>query len=926
MRKYAYIVLFFLNFQSSFAQIAGFQIADLPQSIVINKLFEASDHRIWIASNDGIFIFNGESYEKIDLSNLPKENFTAIFEDSNKNIVFGCESGNLYWANRNNLLTKWNPQEGLPQKKITAIKADKNGNIWFSTYGEGLYVYDKTYIYNFNKSDGLSDDAIYDIVIDDRNDVWVTTDQGINICSFLNKKKNVRKISVQNGLSDELIKCITISYDKKSVYVGYQKGGIDKIDIDTKKISNFCQNIDLEDANNIFQLPDNQLVISTENNGIFLVNQNKDSAPKKIISSNKVYSLFIDNQSNIWASTAEKGLFYYNLLFNKTEFKEDLQIQVLYDDLVGTSKGLYLNQLDKMQLVSSPKINVIAIVKDNRNDHWIGTFGQGLYLFKNNKLTKFNNLPDQNILSIQSYQNGILAATLSGIFHIKQTEKGYEILDFNQEIKLPKYYVYKLLLDKKGTLWIGTDGKGLYRYDGKSLLNYSEVEGEKFKTVYSIDADENGHIWFGAEEVGLVEIVDNLLKYKNIKGLRSFHIIDVVCNSNNKILIVHDKGIEMLDVLKNELFYVDQFIPDFKMDNILNSNNYRYNRFEIASGNNIYCMDDRFFSLPKVSINKIEVNGVGAQNYENNEFDSDKNNFHFYCSSMFLNYKVKPVYEYFLEGYDSKWRSTQNNVIEYQNLSSKSYNFKIRAVYGSYSSDLVEYQYVVKLPIWKRWWFVLLTIASIFLIFYYWILNRDIKRSNQLRLERENVENQLIALKSQINPHFLFNTFNTLIAIIESDPEVAVEFVSRLSDFYRKVMIYREKNTIPIQEELSLIEDYAFLIKKRFGDNIIIRNQIHDNEGFVVPFAIQMLIENAVKHNIATKEHPLNIDLQIIDNFIYIKNNFQPKKIKEPSTGFGLSFIKKHYEFLSKLPVDISSDSNLFIVKLPLLKNESINS
>ena len=87
-----------------------------------------------------------------------------------------------------------------------------------------------------------------------------------------------------------------------------------------------------------------------------------------------------------------------------------------------------------------------------------------------------------------------------------------------------------------------------------------------------------------------------------------------------------------------------------------------------------------------------------------------------------------------------------------------------------------------------------------------------------------------------------------------------------------------------------------------------------------------MLIENAVKHNIATKEHPLNIDLQIIDNFIYIKNNFQPKKIKEPSTGFGLSFIKKHYEFLSKLPVDISSDSNLFIVKLPLLKNESINS
>jgi LytS/YehU family sensor histidine kinase len=178
-------------------------------------------------------------------------------------------------------------------------------------------------------------------------------------------------------------------------------------------------------------------------------------------------------------------------------------------------------------------------------------------------------------------------------------------------------------------------------------------------------------------------------------------------------------------------------------------------------------------------------------------------------------------------------------------------------------------------------------------------------------------------LKSHINPHFLFNSFNSLIAVIETNPKVAAEFVTKLSDFYRKVMLYREKAVIPIQEELALISDFAYLIEKRFADNIRILLQIHKFEGFVVPFSIQMLVENAVKHNVASKEKPLTVTVAIEGEYYVVRNNFQLKKVKEASTNFGLDFIVKHYEFLDAKKVEIVQDDTNFIVKLPILKHEN---
>lgn len=189
------------------------------------------------------------------------------------------------------------------------------------------------------------------------------------------------------------------------------------------------------------------------------------------------------------------------------------------------------------------------------------------------------------------------------------------------------------------------------------------------------------------------------------------------------------------------------------------------------------------------------------------------------------------------------------------------------------------------------------------------------------RLKKENVQAQLDTLKNQVNPHFLFNSLNTLAALIPENSTLAVKFVEKLSKVYRFVLEIKDKQYIPLKEELKALDAYIFLLKMRFGKNIqfVRRIKEEDEQLLLIPLSIQMLIENAVKHNIISNNKPLHIELFVEDDYVVVKNNLQLKKQMQPSTQTGLMNIKKRYALLSnKEPVFISDDS-FFIVKLPFI-------
>jgi len=189
------------------------------------------------------------------------------------------------------------------------------------------------------------------------------------------------------------------------------------------------------------------------------------------------------------------------------------------------------------------------------------------------------------------------------------------------------------------------------------------------------------------------------------------------------------------------------------------------------------------------------------------------------------------------------------------------------------------------------------------------------------KLEMENVQSQYETLKSQISPHFLFNNLNTLANLIEEEPKLAVEYVQRTADYYRNILGLKDRDVIPLEEELKLIEDYYFLQRKRFGTNLNLHIDVpsHSMQTVVAPLTIQMLFENAIKHNIISKDKPLNISIRVNDEHIVVENNLQPRENEEYSSRIGLQNISNRYRFLSGKDVIISQNGATFTVKIPVL-------
>jgi two-component system LytT family sensor kinase len=217
---------------------------------------------------------------------------------------------------------------------------------------------------------------------------------------------------------------------------------------------------------------------------------------------------------------------------------------------------------------------------------------------------------------------------------------------------------------------------------------------------------------------------------------------------------------------------------------------------------------------------------------------------------------------------------------------------------------------------------IIALISSIYeSIFLYQQLKKSIQEKEELK--RENIQSQLEGLKSQVNPHFLFNSLNTLTYLIPEDSERAVEFVRKLSQTYRYILEIRDKKLVSLREELDFLDAYLFLLKERFGDNLRISIEIDpvhlDRQ--MISLSLQLLIENAIKHNIISAGKPLFIKLHISEQgHLIIQNNLQKKKQSMPSTGTGLQNIRNRYRFFSDEEVEVITTAQHFIVSLPLLE------
>jgi two-component system, LytTR family, sensor kinase len=192
-------------------------------------------------------------------------------------------------------------------------------------------------------------------------------------------------------------------------------------------------------------------------------------------------------------------------------------------------------------------------------------------------------------------------------------------------------------------------------------------------------------------------------------------------------------------------------------------------------------------------------------------------------------------------------------------------------------------------------------------------------------LREANSKAQFEILKQQINPHFLFNALSTLKSLIRVQDPNAEHFVMNLSDVYRKLLQRREQELIRLSDEMEIVNSYLFMQQLRFENNLTVEIAIPPMmlSLFLPPFALQLLIENTIKHNIISQRKPLRIRIFVNENkYVVVENNIQPKKSNEESTGWGLSSLIERYATFTTKEIDIQETTEVFKVALPLLEEE----
>lgn len=857
-------------------------------------------------------------------------------------------------------LVLWQPEEGLPKKDITAFATDPSGSLWIGTYGEGLYVWKNGRLYQFNQTDdGLASDDVYALATDNQGRVWAATDAGISICSMTAPgQKQVKNLSIADGLPDEIVTTL-LTDPQGNIWVGTHDRGLGCYEAATMRCIFWQKNWTHGPVTSLAAFGSREVWVGTEKHGLLRLDRASGAAhplPEgHPMRHSTARHLCKDREGLLWAVLDRGGLCSSNVRYSTLDVPFGSVQAVLSDRLgrlwVGTQQGLFcIPQLpvpifrEGFGVLSK---NVIALWESPSDGNiWVGTFGNGAYLVSPQgrtlrHLTERDGLPNGSILSIAGDGQRVWLATLGGVASCGpdgRVLQGDDLAPYPSALPAKgrseghaphSSYVYKILCDSRGRTWFGTDGKGLAVLDGGVLRYFTEANGIAVSTVYSIAEDRRGRIWFSTEAEGLFCYDGTgFQRFTPENHLHSLSMTGLAADGNGNIVIGYEDGFDVLNPDREEHFSFCDAASGAPAAEVNLNALCRDAQGDVWLGTQqgvvrATAFDEVFLDDPQPGITSVSVFMQAVDFQQQTTFAHDQNYFVFNFTGLWYTQPESVRYRYRLEGFDPDWKVSKDHLASYPKLPPGHYTLRVQtSEHGNFERvPEVSWSFVVQPPFWSEWWFVLLCAAGFGGLLWAFVRNREERLRREAQLKRESVESQFAALKSQINPHFLFNSFNTLITIIEETPKIAVEYVEHLSDFYRSIMAYRERDFITVQEEMDLVRSFYFLLKKRYETGLHLHNRLDAHTaGQVMPLALQMLVENAVKHNVISADKPLTVEIfSENDGYITVRNNIRRKIKPEPSTHFGLQSLIRRYQLLGERPVLVEDNVAFFTVKVPVI-------
>ena len=946
--------------QPYFREIAGTSNFDNAR---IKCIYQDHSGFIWIGTSKGLYKYDGLYFKPLSPSDsFSRISISSITEDYSGKIWFGYENGYISSYDKFNNTFGF-PYGIKPQTKINCILQYPDSSLLFGTYGEGIYIWKEDNFRNINTSSGLSDDYIYTMVIDDHNRIWVGTDNGINIVDLSSGSLSISHLSVKDGLPDFIVQALEKDRQGR-IWIGTYDYGLCYFDLqkDQFVLPLSMENWEYGPVKDILALQ-NRVWITTENKGMIDYNISTGEMLQyqkcNNINLDRINSMIPDNEGNIWLITNTEICLSFGPKIEFLSGHSTVNIDNIHALTVDSrdnvwyanDNGLFRfnpNSSDetgqmkhfqvKLDLVSQ---KIMSIYEDPFGYIWIGTFGNGIIRLnpengRQIQITERHGLANGNILSIKGTSNDIWFATLGGASKcnisgdLSSLDFIPEFVNYQQEEGLNNNFIYHLYIDKDNRVWFATDGSGVSYYENGSFNNLANKTEFDKKVVYSVAGDRFGNIWMNIANEGLYKYDGSTVsRYLDDPAHENLTFSGILSNNNNELIIAYDDGIDVLNTETGDIIH-------FEGNAGLSDCNPDLNTLAADSKGNIWIgtatglvkyagMSVPVNTKPTTIINQVSVFLKQIDHQKLFSFPSSENHFSFVYSGLWYQYPGKVEYLIQLEGHDLDWIMTKNNSVIYSDLKPGKYTYKVKsALYNNFeNASIATYSFTINKPFWASAWFYILLAIAIGMMLYFYIKYRE----NRIRIKqdaiREKIKFQFENLKNQINPHFLFNSFSTLMALIESDQEGAIEYVEELSALFRNTLEYKDQDVIDIKKELTIIENYYKLQKKRYGNNLDLKisPEVGNESIKIPPMTLQMLIENAIKHNIVSKDKPLKINIHLNANrsFLYIENNKQLKHENVNSTGIGIQNIISRYKLITDKKIEITQTGDLFKVGLPVI-------
>lgn len=916
--------------------------------IQIFSMFQDSKGYLWSGGYGGLSKFNGKTFKNYSPKNGLANHFVnAIIEDQFHLITVGTIDGLSVIDKVKGKISNYYVEDGLPSNNVTCFCLDPRIGLWTGT-NKGLCIWDGKkviqvpYFKNLNIT-GLIYTTNFGVLIGTNKGLYKQTETG-----FETVLDSVNVTSISQYLNSS------------TIFAG-TNNGLYQIDLQDKKTTVFHINNGLIDENiNTVLCQKNGTIWIGSKSGLISFN-GKEFSYYTIgydNNSNHIRSLLIDYEDNLWIGT-HNGLYRYRgkvftlydkqdglggaFIFQITKDKnQDLWFGTESNGAFKFSNGYFKNYSIKEGMLDN---KVSAIMNMDDGSIWFGT-DKGISILKGDRFehltqgTSFMQKPPINCFYRDS-KDRIWIGGKNGITCMEKIGKKYIPTYYKLPAKAVDkdgYDVWTIIEDIDGTIWAGTYLVGIYKLENNQFKPQA-FPNTSITSGFDFCKDNYGNI-YAATLNGVLMFNPRKHSYKLIsekEGLSSELVYALGITKDKKYLWAGtNQGINRIDLKKLQYDIID-IVSYGKADGFSGVELNTHGIFEDSDSsiwfgtvNGLIKYSPKEFiendNQTKTNISAIKISYIDTFLTSGSTLPFALNNISFDFDGICLTNPEKVLYTYKLEGFDNDWSPySESNNAKYDNLPAGKYTFKVKSCNneGIWNIEPTTFSFRIEPPFYKTWWFIvsclLLSIGLLITIFRIRLFQIKQKQKAEFEQQVEISKAELKALRAQMNPHFVFNSLNSIQHyILNSKGGEAVKYLSKFAKLIRLILNNSEKPSVTINEDLEAITLYLELERMRFDNkfsyDISIDSNLDPDFEEIPPMLIQPYLENAILHGINPKEGQghIKINIQLIDQFIKISiiddgigreksEAVQSIRSRSPHKSLGMKITKDRLKILNAI-------------------------